>query len=60
LSGTAKRVTILPQNSFVGLDVDLLLVVDREAAAFEQGTDITSDLRLSRMRASDIVAESGK
>lgn len=58
LSRTAERVAILPQNTFIGLDINFLFVVDREPTSFEKSADVLGDLDLTRVGSSDIVAES--
>lgn len=40
LSRTPQGVPILPQDPFVGFDIDFLFVVDRESTPFEQRSDV--------------------
>ena len=47
----------MTEDTFVCLDFDFLLVVNRESASLEKVSNVGSDLDLSRMRTSDIVAE---
>ena len=47
----------MTQDTFVCLDFDFLLVVDRESTSLEKVSDVGSDLDLSWMRTSDIVTE---